>query len=343
VTKVFTALVLANMAVRGEVGLDDAVASLLPGIDGHGITLRHLATHTTGLPSMLPGFAAAHARGAPDFTTDDLLAEFVHWAPPRAPGERFEYSNNGYAILGTALCRMASLPFEALIHTRICQPLRMSDASAMAPLPHATGRCAEGHDDSLLPVESSRWGWRAFAGSGTLLTTADDLLTFLSAAMGLIRTPLSPAFDLMLHDLRRTDATYVPGVAMPGNRIGLGWMVHRDGRGDLVWHSGGVNGFRAFIGYAPAERTEVVVLSNTSARPFGIDDIGFHLLHEGRPLAPMRDEVPVGRDQLASWWGAMRRRVAGILRSPGRATGSCCRDRPGDRRGYSRKGPTPGS
>jgi CubicO group peptidase (beta-lactamase class C family) len=158
VTKVITALLLADMAVRGEVGLDDAVASHLPGIDDHGITLRHLATHTAGLPSMLPGFAAAHAREAPDFTTDDLLAEFDHWAPPRAAGERFEYSNTGYAILGTALSRKANLPFEALIHTRICQPNRAWREAGAVLAPEQVGQLGQGDVDPGLTAPAERRG-----------------------------------------------------------------------------------------------------------------------------------------------------------------------------------------
>jgi hypothetical protein len=80
-------------------------------------------------------------------------------------------------------------------------------------------------------------------------------------------------------------------------------MVHRDGQGDIVWHSGGVNGFRAFVGYAPEERIGVAVLSNASAGPCGIDDIGFHLLDKARPLAPMREEAPVASDGVAALEG----------------------------------------
>jgi hypothetical protein len=65
----------------------------------------------------------------------------------------------------------------------------------------------------------------------------------------------------------------------------------------------GVNGLHASIGYAPAERTEVAVLSNTSAGAFGTDDIGFHRLDENRPLAPMRDEMPAGSGRLAELVG----------------------------------------
>lgn len=302
VTKVFTALLLSDMANSLGLRLDEAISDLLPGIVGHDITLRHLATHTSGLPPMLPGFATAYTRGAPDYTIDDLLDEFSRWRPSRKPSEQFEYSNVGYALLGTALCRTVGQTFGALMHSRVCQPLGLRDTAVITPLPHTADRCATGHDESLLPLEDTHWGWRVFAGSGTLLTTANDLLTFLSAALGLVQTPLTPAFDLMLRDLRQTNAFYVPGAVMPGNHVGLGWMVHRD-EGDIVWHSGGVNGFRAFVGYAPDERTGVAVLSNTLSGPRGIDDIGFHMLDKDRPLALLREEMYVPPHEFAELEG----------------------------------------
>jgi D-alanyl-D-alanine-carboxypeptidase/D-alanyl-D-alanine-endopeptidase len=114
-TKVITTLLLADMVARGEVRLDDPVSAVLPSeaamIEvGRPITLRDLATHTSGLPST-PTNIDIH--GEPDpyeaYPVDSLWAFLARFRPDRAPGMTYEYSNLGVSLLGRALAlRMGS-------------------------------------------------------------------------------------------------------------------------------------------------------------------------------------------------------------------------------------------
>jgi serine-type D-Ala-D-Ala carboxypeptidase/endopeptidase len=109
-----------------------------------------------------------------------------------------------------------------------------------------------------------------------LRSSANDLLNFLAATLGFTDSPLQPAMAAML-SLR--------GPATGGLDVGLGWHIFRNS--GIIWHNGGTYGFSSFIGYDPARRAGVVVLSDaftTDGAMTGVDDIGVHLLIDAVPL-----------------------------------------------------------
>src|SRR5215470_2283012 len=132
-TKVFTSLLLADMVQRGEVKLDDPVSKYLPPDvkvperNGRAITLVDLATHTSGLPRMPSNFAPKDP-GNPyaDYTLDQLYRFLSSYQLTRDIGSQYAYSNMGAALLGNALARGAGTDYEALVRSRICDPLGMS-------------------------------------------------------------------------------------------------------------------------------------------------------------------------------------------------------------------------
>jgi CubicO group peptidase (beta-lactamase class C family) len=301
ITKVFTSLVLADMAVKGEVSLDDPVARLLPptvkvpGRGGREITLRDLSNQVSGLPR-LPGNFKPGDMGDPyiDYGPADLYAFLSGYALPRDIGAKYEYSNVGVGLLGHALALKAGVGYEELVRRRVLGPLGMTD-TAITLTAAMKDRLAVGTDPTLKPVKN--WGFDAVAGAGALRSTARDMLKFLTAAMGLRETPLRKAFDLML-------AKTVP-TGTPDLEIGLGWHLWKKYGATVVWHNGGTGGYRSFAGFDPAKKTAVVVLCNTS---FGVDDLGLHALEAqwpvGRLKAPdTRPEIAVDEKALEPFVG----------------------------------------
>ncbi|MGK9170574.1 serine hydrolase [Inquilinus limosus] len=280
VAKVFTALLLAEMARRGEVALDDPVAQHLPvGVRvpkrGRAITLQELATHTSGLPRMPENFAPRDPRDPyADYTPAQLYDFLSGYRLPRDVGAEFEYSNLGAGLLGRALAHRAGTDYETLVRTRIADPLGLRSTAIVLP-PELQARLAPGHDAALETVPN--WYSPTLAGAGALRSTANDLLTVLGAAMGYDDSPLRPAMDDMLAVRRDT--------GHPGDAVALGWMVKSRGEDELVWHNGGTGGYRSFVGFLRKARIGVVALSNTSTE-IGVDDIGFHLLDPALPLSP---------------------------------------------------------
>ena len=298
-TKVFTALVLSDMVQKGEVALTDPVAKLLPSgakIPARGgkvITLEDLATHTSGLPRLPSNLAPKDpANPYADYTPAQLYAFLSSYELTRDIGSHYEYSNLGGGLLGHALAIRAGTDYETLVRSRILEPLGMNSTSIRLP-ETAIGQLAKGYDANLQPA--SNWDFSALAGAGALRSTAKDLLTFLSAAMGLTKTPLSNAMTAMTSVRRETGS--------PNLEVALGWHVSKiDGR-EIVWHNGGTGGYRSYMGYDRQRRIGVVVLSNAST-PTGVDDIGVHLLAPSRQRQEMKLDAAllqryVGSYQLA--------------------------------------------
>ena len=296
-TKVFTALLLADMAAKGEVKLDDPVVKYLPETVklSDKITLRHLATHTSGLPR-LPSNLLPQNPDNPyaDYTVKEMY-EFLSGVPlTREAGATYEYSNLGAGLLGHVLALRAKTDYETLVRTRILEPLGMKD-TAITLSPSLRRRLAQGHDENL--KAASNWDIPALAGAGALRSTANDMLKFLAAMIH--AGEKSPWLTTVAAAERRP-------TNIPSTEVALGWhILKRNGR-EIIWHNGGTGGYRSFVGYDPKARAGVVVLSNTST-PGGVDEIGRQLLAPLPPKAerqvakidPKSFDRYVGRYQLA--------------------------------------------
>ena len=286
VTKVFTSLLLSDMVQRGEVALADPVAKYLPAEvkvperGGRVITLVDLSTHTSGLPRMPSNFNPKDpANPYADYTAEQLFQFISSFQLTRDIGSQFEYSNLGGGLLGQALARRAGMDYEALVRTRITGPLGMG-STGITLSPEMKARLALGHNAKLLAVPN--WDLPALAGAGALRSSANDMLTFLAANLGYVKSPLAPTMAAMLSVRRPTGNP-------KGNEIGLGWLITKPADDEIVWHNGGTGGYRSFMGYDAKTRVGIVVLSNTFTGS-GIDDIGMHLLDSHAPLLPAPKE-----------------------------------------------------
>lgn len=251
ITKLFTSLALAEMVQRGDVKLTDPVAKYLTGIKvpergGHQITMENLATHTSGLPrephSLRPRSVYDPWAG---YSFEDLSEFLSSYQLSRDPGGRFEYSNVGIALLGTALARRAGVDYESLIRTLITGPLGMA-STAVTPTREMASRLATGHNYLLEPVAATESN--IFAPAGALRSTVNDLLKFLSAVLGYAQTPLAPAMRTTLTVQRPMAPLMARLVAVVtggpgGNQIHLGWISTRNKGVEVVWHNGAVQGF----------------------------------------------------------------------------------------------------
>ena len=296
VTKVFTCTLLADMARRGEVRLDQPVAELLPKtvhVPSRGDTLIRLvdlATQSSGLPRLPTNFAPADpANPYADYSASRLYDFLSHHTLTRAPGASYEYSNLGMGLLGHALALRSGKSYEAILTERVLKPLRMMD-TRITLTEEMGSRFAAGHDLSGAIVP--HWELTALAGAGALRSTANDMLTFLAANLDSNATAISA-------DLRATHAARRPA-GSPNMRIGLAWHRLSTADAEIVWHNGGTGGFRSFVGFDPVRQVGVVVLSNASGN---VDDIGLHLLNPRLPLEEFTKHIdatidPKGLDAL---------------------------------------------
>lgn len=281
-TKVFTALLLADAVTRGDVSLDDPLSAFVPTnvnvpeFSGRAITLADLATHTSGLP-LRPNNLKAAAPDAPNkyagYTLDQLYAGLPEYRLANAPGSQFQYSNLAFALLGHALARQAGEPFPELLRRRVIAPLGLPD-TRFDDDPAAAGRRAQGHDMDLKPIGPSGDG--ALNPAGGLRSTANDLLRLLGLFLnGAGPDNLPQAARLMLTLDRPGDGD--------DTRMTLGWrrtVAHGE---TYYWSHGSSDGSRTFMGFNPGRGVAVVALAD-AASGGGMDDIAWRVLD---PLEPV--------------------------------------------------------
>jgi serine-type D-Ala-D-Ala carboxypeptidase/endopeptidase len=273
VTKVFTALALADVVARGELTLDTPLTAVLPRTPvprtGAPITLGQLATHTSGLPRLPPGllFRALGHRADPyrDVTTDFLLGAFAASRVRSQPGTRIRYSNFGAALLGEALGRHTDRPYGQLVAERLTGSLAMPD-TAVDLRPDQAARKAAGH--SRRGREVPDWHLGAMAGAGALYSTVPDLLTLLRAHLRPDGTALPDALRLVQQPQVRRNRWL---------QVGLGWFLSplRSSGHTALWHNGGTGGFASYVALLPTAQAGVVVLADTAR---SVDRLGGRLL-----------------------------------------------------------------
>jgi CubicO group peptidase (beta-lactamase class C family) len=284
VSKTFTALLLQDAVERGEMKLDDPVAKFLPTsikMPTHGgkeITLLDLATHTAGFPINPDNMSGADDKERYEtYTVEKMFAFLSGYTLRRDPGTEFEYSNVGMALLGHVIALRTGTNFESLVVNRICRPLHM-DSTCITLTPELKARLAMGHDDSGKP--SPPWKLQAYSPAGNILSTANDLLKYVSANAGLAPSSLTPLMKeaqvVRFKDSR--GLSDVPGFGVFG-RTAMDWVdrgAYQPPGMELLGHAGGAGSYHAWVGFDKKQRRGVVVL--TTANDVSSEAIGWTLL-----------------------------------------------------------------
>jgi CubicO group peptidase (beta-lactamase class C family) len=283
VSKVFTGLLLTEAARRGELSLNDPIAKYLPPGStvpqrGRPMTLLDLATHTSGLPKM-PANVAVTDFNNPDaeMNADQLLKSVAVYDLTRDVGSAYEYSDAGYELLGMAIAAAGHTDYDTLLKSRILAPLHMNNTHLAMSLEEKPLLSA-GYNAHLEQVPHAHAP--LVPGATGMRSTANDLLDFLEANIGLVNSPLAPAMADMLKTRRQTQYLEL--------QTAIGWHVATLHGVEMVWENGQTEGYRAFIGFVPKTRVGVVVLSNAANT---IDDIGVHILDKDTPLRHLHREV----------------------------------------------------
>ncbi len=277
ITKLFTALLLADMTSRGEVSLDDPVQRFLPaGVraprrQGREITLLDLATHTSGLPR-LPRNLLVRATLHPSdpyrgYTLEDLHRGLAATRLRRPPGSGYRYSNFGFAVLGHALAFAGGETYEQLALHRVCRPLGLEETT-FALTPELRSRREVAHGRRGQPVPD--WHLAAFTPAGGLRSTIGDMVRFLRVNLEPGRSGLAAALEDAQRPRRRMGES---------EEIALAWHRRQDAGATAAWHNGGTGGFGGFVGMVRERGTALAVLYNSPPSPT-VDAAAFGLLSD---------------------------------------------------------------
>ena len=263
VTKQFTAAAILLLEERGKLKTSDPVKSLMPDAPpawDH-ITIFHLLTHTSGIPNFttFPDYLVQEALPA---TPEKTVASFRDKPLDFKPGEKFNYSNSGYVLLGHLIEKITGGSYEKFLQENIFTPLGMKDSGCDSDTAVIPRRAAEYIPGKQGP-EHVGFFHMAFSAGG-LYSTTEDLLRWEQGLFGgkLLSTGslakmISPANPEPFPngDYWIKNYGYAMGVA-PGTLSG-----HK-----LIQHGGGVGfgkpGLRAFVVYFPDDKLTVIVLAN---------------------------------------------------------------------------------
>lgn len=288
ITKMFTALMLEQLADDGKACLSDPVKKYFPEIelvqgrfpDAPPITLVQLATHTSGL-GREPDQKETYVTGAVDDWEKTLIAALPHLHYEYEPGTRFSYSNIGYAVLGAALSRAAGEPYVQYVHKHIFEPLGMSH-SAFERNNHMWPHLAKGYQltgqgdavDSLTPQREHETGRGYKVPNGAIYTTLGDLARFASFMMGqgpdsVLKTPSLDRFQNQM--AVQADSGLTSG-------YGIGFEVHRRNQYVVFGHGGSVAGYMSILFMIRDKGIGLIVFSNGAADPVGLAEQSLDIL-----------------------------------------------------------------
>jgi serine-type D-Ala-D-Ala carboxypeptidase/endopeptidase len=268
ITKTFATIVLADMVKQGLVNLNDPVEKYLPAnnvtipsFNGHKITLKHLATHTSGLLDFPEGWIRNTT-----YTNQQVYDFISNTTINREPGVLANYSDIGMGLLGHILSIRADIPFDELVKDKILDVLAMdstgigmNSTGISVPDEHKE-RFAKGHIDGK--EVSLEFIPEAIQAAGAMYSTTNDLLKYLSANIGLIHTEIN---DVM-HDTHLIRHLFAPSASASNQTslsdtfVGLGWVITTDFGKEVIWHTGAIDGYSSIIAFNPSKQIGLVIL-----------------------------------------------------------------------------------
>ncbi|MCP4671545.1 MAG: serine hydrolase [Desulfobacula sp.] len=273
VSKQFTAMAIMILQERGKLKYDDNIKLYLPELPYDNITIRHLLTHTSGLPDYMELFSYnLDIMGRSVIRENRKIADNVDVinmlvkSKSRGlflPGEKFQYSNTGYALLATIVSRISKQPFEAFLKKNIFEPLNMSDSLIYSAIRSDQMKHRVNGLSVYRTLENElRYAIKDFhyfdgiAGDHGMYSTTTDLFKWdraLYTAKLVSQLTIKEAFQpVILNDKSTYD-------------YGFGWSIGRSKIGrQWVAHGGGWLGFRTFIVRYIEHDNTIILLVNIS-------------------------------------------------------------------------------
>ncbi|HEV2801863.1 MAG TPA: serine hydrolase [Pyrinomonadaceae bacterium] len=258
ITKQFTAALMLQLVEQGKVKLDGKLSEYLPEYRkdvGDKVTVHHLLTHTSGIPSYTsqPKFLDEVSRDP--YTVVDFVKKYTSGDLEFEPGTKFRYNNSGYFLLGAIIEKIHGKPYEQVIKEQIFEPLGMKNSGY-------------DHHNTILPKRAS-----GYQKTATGYTNAPYLDMSIPYAAGSLYSTVE---DLYLWD----QALYADKIVSAKNKelmfkpfldgYAYGWGVRKvtfdktKETVNSVSHSGGINGFNTLLVRYPEQKHLIVLLDNTS-------------------------------------------------------------------------------
>jgi CubicO group peptidase (beta-lactamase class C family) len=261
VGKQFTAAAIMMLAEERKLSLDDSITKYFPDSPSawSRIRIENLLSHTSGLSEY-----ASDERTGPrgdfylrlDFTDDELLKKIEALPVEWPAGEKWDYRNTNYLLLGLVIQKVSGKPYAEYLDERIFKPLGMSSTRLINERDIIANRSA-GYE--LEDGQLKNQGWV----SPTFNRTADGALYFNILDLAKWDEALYTTLLLTQSSLDHIWTIYPLNDGAPNwAGYGFGWFIGRQKEHDTVWHSGAWQGFTCVISRYPKDGLSVVVLTN---------------------------------------------------------------------------------
>jgi CubicO group peptidase (beta-lactamase class C family) len=249
ITKQFTALAIAQLVERGVVKVDDPITKYLPDFPketGDKITVYHLLTHTSGIPSFTESSDYPQIKINP-FSGEKLIAWLKNKPLDFTPGENFKYNNAGYILLGNIIEKVTGKSYEQYLKENILEPLGMKstgyDHNKQVMKNRAAGYTAKGKE-----IERAEYiDMSVPGGAGALYSTVEDLYLW----------------DRALYTEKLVKKATLEKLYTPfKSNYAWGWRVGEQNGRKVVLHGGGIDGFNTTIVRYVNDDICIIALSN---------------------------------------------------------------------------------
>ena len=271
ITKQFTAMAVLILQAEGQLNVQEPICPYIPECPDawQEVTIHHLLTHTSGIPD-LTNFPDFKTFKATPTTPVQTIARFQDKPLDFQPGEKWNYSNSGYVLLGYMIEQVSSQSYEMFLQQKIFEPLQMTSTG----YDHNDGSLATGytgvdsHWDSPELIDMTL----PYAAGG-LYSTVEDLYLW-DQALYTEQLVSHESLDWMFTPHAKT--------AFTGLSYGYGWFVGQMNNHSAVSHGGGIDGFVTEIRRYMDDRVTIIILSNrqTTNIPQIADQIGWVVLEK---------------------------------------------------------------
>ena len=297
ITKQFTATAIMMLAEEGKLSVDDEITKFLPDYPthGHSITVEHLLHHTSGIFSYtnIPGYMLSGKLRA-DLTTEELVDVFDELEMEFTPGDRWNYNNSGYVLLGAIIEEVSGQSYADFVEERIFEPLGMDDShyggSQLIP------RRVEGYAGGPGAYENAPFlSMTQPHAAGSLLSTVDDLWRWHQALHG-GKLVSEETLERMTTRAKLNDGEEVD--------YGYGLQILTVRGRHTIAHGGGIFGFSTQMMWLPESKVFVAVLSNSPQNPISPTQLARQLAAHavGDPFPP-QVKIELSPEKLSDYPG----------------------------------------
>ena len=282
ISKQFTAVAVLQLCEQGKISLDDTITKYFPNLPYEGVTIKHLLTHTSGIPEYFKFKYSVYGSSA--FVDNQHLLRVLEkqkYAKTFATGTKFEYVNTNYAILAALVAKISGVPFEEYVHEHIFKPAGMKntcfftelvgiDAKHGKKYPDVDPKAedvnvkplpwdipiARGHRKVAVPAKYDRLN--GILGDKGIYSNMEDMLRWANAMF--IDYKILPKEWV---DLASQRENQLKDGSLPKNIYGYGYRIEESPtHGKLVYHGGLWNGFQNLFLYRPSDNVVIIFLSN---------------------------------------------------------------------------------